>query len=153
MNETTFTQLLELLQDSAWQAVADGQALPMIDDQHLETGPADTPNVISQAPETGRPTNTLKQQVLSDAATFLSNYYLTHPLMLAGFNQQVAQLFEAHGVAAFAAPVGKLPSYTLFVAGGEVIAEAPESPRHKYGVHCELDENLLETQCEAYVYT
>lgn len=142
MNEKTFIHLLKKLDDNDWQAVTDGMAILMIDDLRLETGPANAPQTIIHAPEPGLPTETIRQQTLTDAAALLRNYYLTHPLTLAGFNHQTMKLIEAHGADTFTAPAGELPKYTLFVEGGEVIAESPDSPRHRYGLFCELNEPL-----------
>lgn len=63
---------------------------------------------------------------------------MSRALTPAEFEQQVQALFEQHGAAAFAAPMGQLPSYTLFVDGEQVVAEAQASPRHRYGAFCEL---------------
>ena len=46
---------------------------------------------------------------------------------------------------------GRLPRYALFVDGVEVVAEPPESPRHKNGVFCELERPLDERAVEACV--
>lgn len=64
------------------------------------------------------------------------------------FNQQVEELFAIHGAAAFAAPLGETPRYTLFVDGERVVAESAESPRHQYGAFCAL-ETALEAALEA----
>lgn len=58
------------------------------------------------------------------------------------FNQQVGALFDAHGPAAFAAPLFGTPQFTLFVEDDKVVAEGSESPRHQYGTFCELEEKL-----------
>jgi hypothetical protein len=39
----------------------------------------------------------------------------------------------------------------LFVDGGEVIAECADSPRHRYGVFCELESTLSEHAIEEQV--
>jgi len=67
------------------------------------------------------------------------------------FNRQVEELFAAHGPAAFAAPLFGTPKYTLFVDGETVVAESGESPRHKYGTFCELEEALAGAALEAHV--
>ncbi|MGD2119477.1 MAG: hypothetical protein PVG66_14035 [Chromatiales bacterium] len=142
MNAATFTNLLRQLNDDAWQSVASGQALLLVDDVSLAIGPAGAANAIISADQTDA--IQLKKNSIEQAADILHNYYLTHPLTRAGFNRQVEQLFDKHGAAAFAALAGQLPPYTLFVEGGEVIAESAASPRHRYGVYCELPRRLTD---------
>lgn len=67
------------------------------------------------------------------------------------FNQQVEQLFALHGVAAFAAPYGSFPKFTLFVEDETVVAESASSPRHRYGAFCELDKPLTGAALEKHV--
>ena len=64
------------------------------------------------------------------------------PPSLAEFNVQVAGLVESLGAAAFCAPAGQTPEYSLFVEEGRVIAEPKSSPRHPYGVYCEISDGL-----------
>jgi hypothetical protein len=140
MNVEAFMRLLEALPEAAWQSVIDGQSIVNVDDQSLTTGAADAGNAIIRA--SGEDTETrgsLKQSSLDQAADILHNYYLTHPVTLKGFNAQVQGLIDIHGAEAFASQAGGLPKYTLFVEGGEVVAEPQSSPRHRYGVFCELD--------------
>lgn len=145
MNENTFKQQLAALTGDDWQAVIDGQALLVVDDLRLEVGPVDAPDAIIVA-SAGLPGESdaegLRRESLSTATALLHNYYLTHPLTLAGFNRQVEALIRQHGASAFSAQPGQLPRFTLFVDGGEVVAEPSGSPRHRYGVFCELDRPL-----------
>lgn len=67
---------------------------------------------------------------------------MNEPLSQAEFDRQVEALFEIHGASAFAAVAGQYSQYTLFVDGDRVVAEAVESPRHRYGAFCELDHAL-----------
>lgn len=150
MDATSFAAQLALLNDADWQAVVDGQAVLLVDDQHLAIGPAQAANaVIGTQP--GMNAATLRRRSLADAAELLRNYYLTHPLTLAGFNRQVEALIERYGAAAFAALAGHLPPRTLFVDGGEIVAEPPDSPRHRYGAFCELQRPLSEAAAAAEV--
>jgi hypothetical protein len=152
MTPELFIQLLKQLHDSDWQSVFEGQAVLMIDDLRLGIGPADAANVIlDTASEGGSDVNALKLASIANAAELLNNYYLTHPLTLPGFNHQAGRLIATHGAPAFAAPDGALPKFTLFVDGGEVIAECADSPRHRYGVFCELESALSEHAIEAQV--
>lgn len=76
---------------------------------------------------------------------------MNEPLSQSEFNRQVEALFEAHGAPAFAAVAGEHPHYTLFVEDDKVVAESAESPRHRYGVFCELDHALSGAALDAYV--
>jgi hypothetical protein len=153
MKTETFFALLEKLDDGQWQQVAEGQAILMIDDQYLQTGPLQSANAIVQA-EPGRVESwqTLKRTTLAGAQDILRNYYLSHPLTLAGFNHQVRALFSRYGARAFAAPIGRLPAYTLFVEGGEVVAEPGESPKHRYGVFCELGHSVPDAAVDDRIF-
>ncbi len=143
MNLARFTELLQQLGEDDWRALHHGEALLMVDDSHLQTGDRDQPNVIVN-PDAFSAANAdeLKQQVMQQAGALLDQYYLTHPLTQQGFNQQVKELAAQSGYEAFSATPGKRPVRTLFVDGGEVVAEAPDSPRHPYGVYLQLERAL-----------
>lgn len=68
------------------------------------------------------------------------------PPSLSEFNAQVTSLVNQFGAAAFCAPTGKQPDYTLFVEDDQVIAESRGAPRHPYGVYCEVGAGLSESQ-------
>ena len=143
MKKQDFISLLEKLDDATWQAVIEGQALLLVDDVQLVSGDAQSANAIIRASENMADSkDLLRQKSLEEAGEILANYYLTHPLTLHGFNLQAKQLLEKYGMAAFAAAIGELPEYTLFVEGGEVVAEPATSPRHRYGVFCELGHSV-----------
>lgn len=153
MNEKNFIYQLNQLQDADWQAVLEGLAVLILDDAHLEIGNSHSINVIIDAPKQRLlDAATLKRESLAKASTILSNYYLTHPLTLSGFNHQVARLIERYGATVFTALIGQLPERTLFVEGGEVIAETTDSPRHRYGVFCELTHQLADLAIEAHIH-
>lgn len=152
MDKTTFIRQLELLSNADWQAVIDGQAVLVVGELGLEIGPAEASNAIIVAPAQGSSDAAgLKLESLAEATVLLNEYYLTHPLTLAGFNRQAERLIREQGAAAFAAVGGEFPRCTLFVDGGEVVAEPPDSPRHRYGVFCELDRPLDDAATEARV--
>lgn len=144
MNEALFIQLLDRLTEQDWQAIAGGAALVLIDDRELALGSADAPNVIVRGPRQ-------KPETMASAGSLLDDYYRHHPLSLAGFNRQVEGLIARHGAPAFAAAEGQLPSHTLFVEGGEVVAESSSAPRYRYGTFCELDRSLTDDALEARV--
>ena len=152
MNHTIFSQLLNQLPESDWQAVIEGQGLLLVDDLALQVGPLQAANAIIKAPEQGDcDAATLQRDSIANAEAILANYYLTHPLTLGGFNRQAERLIEMHGAAAFAAVSGQFPKCTLFVDGGEVIAEMSGRPRHRYGAFCELDRPLPASAIEERV--
>ncbi|APZ43417.1 hypothetical protein [Acidihalobacter ferrooxydans] len=76
---------------------------------------------------------------------------MSKALSQVAFTQQVERLFDEHGAATFAAPRGHLPQVTLFVEDDTVIAESAQSPRHRYGVFCELDAPLTDAALDAHV--
>jgi hypothetical protein len=152
MNSTEFTRLLEQLSNNDWQRIIGGDSLLIVNDLHLETGPAQAPNAVLRAPEQGQTDGgRLKRESIEQASALLTNYYLTHPLTLTGFNHQVESLIDKLSAAAFAAPPGEFPQYTLFVDEGEVVAEPSGSPRHRYGVYCELSKPLTESALQETV--
>lgn len=151
MNKTLFKKLLNKLGDSSWQQVFNGQSIIMIDDQLLKTGEENNPAaIIKSSPET-ETAEQLKLETIHNAEDILNNYYLSHPLTQAGFNHQTELLVKVKGALSFAAPAGKFPAYTLFVEGGEVIAEAPDSPRFRYGAFCELDKPVVDNGIDSLV--
>ncbi len=152
MNVARFIELLDALDDTDWCAIAKGQALLLVDDEQLGLGPSDAPNVVfNTRGDTEHSVEQLRQAALADAASLLEGYYRTHPLTLTGFNRQVQALIERYGAQAFCARAGDAPKHSLFVEGGEVIAETAESPRHRYGVFCELDRTLADAEAEKQV--
>lgn len=139
MNKHTFISLLEVLSDAQWQAIVDGKALLIVDDLSLAIGSADSPNVILAA-QTGLDAASLSAESLAQADELLTQYYRTHPLTRKGFTVQATALMEQYGEQAFAALTYDFPERTLFVDGGELIAETKDSPRHRYGAFCELEQ-------------
>ncbi len=153
MNLDEFRQHLHQLEEADWQAVMNGRSILIVDDRYLETGPADAENAclgLNDGQGAGDGAE-LKEQIMNNAEQILNNYYLDHALTAEGFRYQVERLFVIHGICAFAAAQDCLPDRTLFVEGGEVIAEHAESPRHRYGVYCELDHDMSGEECEVYI--
>ncbi|WP_299871795.1 hypothetical protein [uncultured Cocleimonas sp.] len=138
MNKQTFISLLKKLKESHWQAIVDGEALQMVDDLRLEIGALNLSNIILDS-SSGLDAVSLREKTLEQADELLSSYYLTHPLTRKGFTIQARALVEQYGGLDFAAPLGSFPERTLFVEGGELIAENRDSPRHRYGAFCELE--------------
>jgi hypothetical protein len=84
----------------------------------------------------------------------MNKQQLIGPLTRDDFNKQVRELFDQHGIEAFAAPAGQLPARSLFVDNGEIVAEPADSPRHRYGAYCEMPAgNLMDvaTQVEKWL--
>ncbi len=140
MNVKQFVYLLTQLPAAHWQQVIEGRALLMQDDESLIVGDCEAANVIILPADTTDTPAHLQQQSLATADAILNNYYLSHPLTLKGFNTQVQTLFSQHALSCFAGIAGEIAEMTLFVDGGEVIAENTDSPRHRYGAFCEVDD-------------
>lgn len=140
-----FQELLEALPDSAWQSIVAGEALLLVDDQHVEIGPASASNAILGSDAEGSDWEALKMESVGQAKDLLANYYLSHALTRPGFDSQARVHLNKVGAESFTAPDGMLPVRTLFVDGGEVVAESSESPRHRYGAYCEVREGLSAT--------
>lgn len=139
MNESEFLSLLQQVDESDWKSVGNNRGILLIDDERLEIGPADHPHVIITRPtDTPDDTDQFTADTLANAASILADYYRTSRLSRKSFDQQVKALIQEHGSAEFCAPTGELPNLTLFVDGGEVIAETADNPRHKYGLFYEL---------------
>lgn len=143
MNVHLFKQQLEQFSESEWQLLVEGKDLLVKDDLELMIGASNAPDPVLRSSDfshTGA--SDLKKQVLNSADLILATYYRTHPLTLNGFNHQVEKLVEKHGVETFSAPIGKISNCTLFVEGGEVVAEPADSPRHRYGVFFEMEKPM-----------
>lgn len=149
MNQQLFIQLLKNLTDADWQAITNGQCLCMVDDANLKVGLCNESNAIVLADKLDTSILSLKHEVLKNAGQILQDYYLVHPLSLKGFNRQMLGLVDQYGVSAFTSTDNHGASYTLFVEGGELIAESVDSPRHRYGVCFESDKPLTDSGLEA----
>ncbi len=113
------------------------QALRLVDDERLEWGRGDEPDVIvRELPE--RAPQAPGEWLIGQVENLLAEFYRTHALSRTGFDRQARALFAEHGSQAFAAPPGRMPCFTLFVDGGSVVAEPEHSPRHRCGAYCEL---------------
>jgi hypothetical protein len=156
VNTNGFIAVLNQLNDDVWQSVIDGKALLLVDDEALTVGSSSASNTIINSADYSSPDLTaLKNTILLNAEQILAQYYLRHPLSQNGFNRQVDHLIGMHGAGAFAAMSGDYPEYTLFVEGGEVIVESAKSPRHRYGVYCEIETtvsaNSMDTQVRQWL--
>ena len=152
MNNSEFLQQLKQLGMSHWQALTRGQAILLVDDVKLESGPANSANsIIPSVTDTGQDPTELRAHYLAQASQLLEDYYRTHPLTRTGFTRQVENLFDQLGAAAFTALPGQLPDYSLFVEAGTVIAEPRQSPRHRYGAYSEIIRPLSESSLNQFV--
>ncbi len=141
MNEQHLSDLFHALAPAAWQTLERGANLLLVDDSRLEVTAEPAQNVLLCGADYTE-TSSLSEWCQQHVAELLEHYYLTTPLSRRGFDAQVLQLLEQHGGAAFAAPFGAVPTCTLFVEGGDVIAETAASPRHRYGAFLELERPL-----------
>ena len=143
MNTAEFVRLVDALDEASLNALSNGKGLLLENDAALVIGDAQSPNVCVAAGQfaTGD-SEQIRRQISADAETLLEDYYRTHPLTRQGFDEQVHSLMQQHGNKAFAAVEGHWPQRTLFVEQGTVIAEDQTSPRHRYGVYCELSKPM-----------
>ena len=158
MNSTELLRQLQQIETASWQSLGRGQALLLVDDARLEFGAASAANVIIPPTSDSKPSpSTLREQALERASQLLEDYYRTHPLTAKGFSTQVDDLINRLGAVAFSAPPGQLPDCSLFVEAGTVVAEPRHSPRHRYGIYCELNRPLsgasLEQQVRHWLYS
>ena len=152
MNDQHFKEQLEQLEDASWQAILEGHSIMIVDDQRLALGIGQAENtIVSASSFQFSDADALRREVISRAPELLCSYYQAHPLSLPGFNRQVVQLLERYGAEAFAAPCGELPERTLFVDGSDVVAESADSPRHRYGAYCELEDLSPDQNVADYV--
>jgi len=150
MNPEKLVALLEQLPNAVWEDFVNGRDLLLINDQAIELSNNENhPAVLVKAADfqSDFPSR-VKQNVITKAVYLLADFYRTHPISRVEFNRQVNLLAKQLGAGGFAALFGELPKYSLFVEGGEVIAESVESPRHRYGTYFELAESLPEHEIE-----
>jgi len=143
MNDKRFKQILEELTDADWQSVVDGMNVLINEDRELLIGVSGSAHsIITGSDYSLTDFTNLKSQVLKESDEILNNYYRLNPLTKAGFNQQAAKLIEEFGFEAFCAHQGKVANRTFFVEGGELVAQTPENPRHRYGVYFEVGQQV-----------
>jgi len=143
MNATELTQLIEILDEDVLNTLLDGNALLLEDDVTLLRGDIKAPNVfVAPGQFSASDAEHLRRELIGNAGQLLEDYYRVHPLTRYGFDTQAGLLIQQFGHAAFIAVEGHWPQRTLFVEQGTVIAEDQASPRHRYGVYCELPKSM-----------
>lgn len=152
MNSRDLMLKLDGLELQVWQGLLDGKALRLVDDSVLELAEPGQRNLIFFEPDAqGMDLDGLRARVMSKVDELIDEYYLRNPLSLKAFNRQVQGLIQEHGAAAFVAEYGDLPERSLFVEVGDVLALDAESPQHRYGAFCELDEPVNEQDIKKLV--
>ncbi len=140
MNSNKFTELLAAMPEADWQALIDGQQLYMDNDLHLQiAAPGAAHAIMIEFLNADLSWQDLKSKVIEEAEELLRDYYRENFMTRKGFNHQLSALIDDHGAASFAAAAGEMPAMSVFVDGGDVVAEGPESPRYRYGAYCEVD--------------
>lgn len=149
MDAGQFIDLVRRLAPPPNEGFARGAALRLVDDQLLAWGERSAADVIVA----GLPVDAgdASAWLLANAEELISGYYRLHPLTRAGFDLQARRLITDLGPAAFAAPAGQLPHCTLFVDGGELVAEPRGAARHRYGAYLELGRELAPVAIERAV--
>lgn len=144
MNSAQFKKLLESITMEQWQAVVNGEALVLVDDEQLQLGPTSHNEAIIVAnADNAQSADELRQTQLEEVDDTLVAFYLTRPLTRNGFTNQVRALVDKHGAEMFGAPEGEQAELTLFVDVAEVVVEDANSPRHRYGASCEFTSSML----------
>lgn len=151
MTESIFIEQLKQLSESDWNAIFSGQGLLMVNDQFLEVGSSELPNVIlSTQFFSANDQDAFKQHTMETADQLYSNYYRTHPLTVYGFNDQFYRLIQKFSPNVFCASAGQRAEKTLFVEGGELMALGRADPRYAYGVFCELPHSIKSSGIVTY---
>ncbi|CAA6823361.1 MAG: Unknown protein [uncultured Thiotrichaceae bacterium] len=133
---------LNRLPQKDWKSIFDGAQLVIHDDESLTVQSQAIDNIFLSASmiETDS-ADELKNQALAQVEELLSQYYRKHPLTQKGFYRKALAIIKGHEND-FAAAPRQEPNCTLFVEGGEVVAEDQSSPKFLYGVYCELPDNI-----------
>ncbi len=140
MNATHLRQQLDTLTEQQWQQLLAGGALEIVDDATLRVGDKTLPHILITAADLHADSvDALRQATIDNAEALIQDYYRRHPLTQEGFNRQARALIDQYGAEAFAATADKPAARSLFVDGGDVVAEPADSPKYPYGVHLELD--------------
>jgi hypothetical protein len=143
MNRQFFLAELARLGDTDLARLANGQYLRLVEDQRLAVGEHNELDVMRLSlPDGANDAPSIRRYLEAAAGNLVDAFYREHPLSESGFKNQVSRLIDAHGAQAFAGVAGERADVTLFVDGGEVIAETRGNPRHPYGAFLELDSAL-----------
>lgn len=137
MDVQGFVDLLDTRGAELFNRADRQQALRLVEDERLEWGERKAEDVIVEHVPEGDADEVL-QWLKDNADDIVTGFYRSRPLTRRGFDRQVMALFDLFGAGAFAAPVGALPTFSLFVEGGKVVAEPATSPRHRYGAFLEM---------------
>ncbi|GAB6035245.1 hypothetical protein [Galenea microaerophila] len=145
MNTEQFKQAIETLDDQALQAILDGHALKVEDDETLTIGrPNDAYVIYYLGDEQFDLIDTLKQSLLDRAEALVKDYYQFNPMSKTSFNRQLNALLQAHPTDYFVSMPGQPESGRIFVEEDTLVVEEKGSPRFKYGMALELSEKMTE---------
>ena len=151
MKLNDFHSMILALDEKSWLAVVSGQAIALNKNDKLEIVEANADHIIVSPPEKKISPELFKEKVIANEEELLNDYFQSHPVSTKSFQEQFLELTKRYGVMAFAATEGQLADYSLFVDKSELVAEGRESPRHQYGVYCEIDNNMSESEAESRV--
>lgn len=142
MNSNQFIAGLEALEKNQYQAILEGAALVLQDDEALTLGKNEQPFVIFELGEEHfDSTEALKASLIERAEALIAEYYQFNPISKKHFNQQLTQLIATHGADAMVSLPTKQASLRLFVDQGALTLEGADSPRFKYGICLSLSES------------
>lgn len=135
------TQLKQFTEQD-WNQLLEGAQLVMHEDELLQIKTDAAENIFLTAESVqAESADELQERAINQAETCLTEYYQQHPLTQQGFYRKALPLVKDREQD-FAAEGMQEPNCTLFVEGGEIIAEDKSSPKHRYGVHCELPDDF-----------
>ncbi|MDX1796499.1 MAG: hypothetical protein R3219_07220, partial [Hydrogenovibrio sp.] len=136
MNASQFEQALSQLTEQDFQAILDGQALIVDQDQALKIGRPDAAFVIYELGEDAIDSvEALKAHLVENAEALIAEYYQFNPISREQFQRHIQRLFAEHGPQAFVGLNGQLPERVIFAENGELVCEDASSPRFKYGIY------------------
>lgn len=146
MDVQQFHSAVQALTEADLQAVLDGAGLVVFQDAELRIGREDEAFVIYEiGSDAFASTADLRAHLIEQAPEYLQSYYQFNPLSKEYFNRRLQALFDEFDALSFATQPGSEASRALFVDGGELVCEAADSPRFKYGLTLKLDEKMPET--------
>ncbi|MBD3821173.1 MAG: hypothetical protein IE914_02750 [Thiotrichales bacterium] len=142
MNAQEFKEAVNALTEEELTAILQDEGLIVHQDQSLKTGPSDAAFVIYELGDDGfTQTSEVKNYLLENAESLIETYYQFNPVSKERFNRELQGLFNEHGQDAFVCKQGKTPQKVIFVEQGNLIVEDESSPRFKYGIYLQVEDD------------
>ncbi|WP_024851892.1 hypothetical protein [Hydrogenovibrio kuenenii] len=142
MNAQEFKEAVNALTEEELTAILQNEGLVIHQDQSLTIGPADGAFVIYELGDDGfTQTDEVKDYLLKNAESLIETYYQFNPISKECFNRELQGLFNEHGQDVFVCLRGKTPQKVIFVDDGQLIVEDETSPRFKYGIYLQIEDD------------